>query len=163
MTDLDHPVLHGRLVRLEPLAPCHAAGLAAAAEESRDSYDWTWVPTAATVDAYVAEQIARTGLAPYAQLCRRSGRVVGATAYWDPRGEPLAAIDVGFTWLAASAQRSGMPRLPGTSAVRNAVGELGGAPGGRHGGHPPGPGVQLEQVLSMVWSAVFSADWRVSE
>jgi RimJ/RimL family protein N-acetyltransferase len=108
MTRLDHPVLQGRLVRLEPLAPSHAAGLAAAAEESRDSYEWTLVPTAATVDGYIAEQIARTGLAPYAQICRRSGRVVGATAYWDPRGEPLTAIDVGFTWLAASAQRSGI-------------------------------------------------------
>ncbi|WP_433789943.1 GNAT family N-acetyltransferase [Actinoplanes sp. CA-252034] len=105
---MDHSVLHGRLVRLEPLGKCHAAGLAVAAEESRDSYDWTWVPTAATVDGYIAEQIGRDGLTPYAQICLRTGRAVGVTAYWDPRGKPLAAIDVGFTWLAASAQGSGI-------------------------------------------------------
>ncbi|MFC4071569.1 GNAT family N-acetyltransferase [Actinoplanes subglobosus] len=105
---MNHPVLYGRLVRLEPLAPHHAAGLAAAAEESRDSYDWTWVPTAATAVRYVDEQLARAGLSPYAQVSVRTGRPVGVTAYWDPRGEPLTAIDVGFTWLAASAQRSGI-------------------------------------------------------
>ncbi|BEL02794.1 GNAT family protein [Actinoplanes sichuanensis] len=86
----------------------HAADLAAAAGESRESYGWTWVPTAATVDGYIAEQVARVGLAPYAQISRQAGRAVGVTAYWDPRGEPLSAIDVGFTWLAASAQRSGI-------------------------------------------------------
>ncbi|MEU8663701.1 GNAT family N-acetyltransferase [Actinoplanes philippinensis] len=105
---MDHPVLHGRLVRLEPLDHCHADGLAVAADECRESYDWTWVPTAATVDDYITEQLARDGLTPYAQICRRTGRAVGVTAYWDPRGTPLAAIDVGFTWLGASAQRSGI-------------------------------------------------------
>jgi N-acetyltransferase len=37
---------------------------------------------------------------------------VGATAYWDPRHWPdrdaLYAVEVGFTWLAASAQRTGL-------------------------------------------------------
>jgi RimJ/RimL family protein N-acetyltransferase len=108
MTVLDQPVLHGRFVRLEPLGLEHAADLAVAAGESRESYDWTWVPTAATVDGYIAEQVARVGLTPYAQVSRQAGRAVGVTAYWDPRGEPLAAIDVGFTWLAASAQGSGI-------------------------------------------------------
>lgn len=41
-----------------------------------------------------------------------SGRAVGVTAYWHPRpwptGEGLYAIEVGFTWLAASAQGSGL-------------------------------------------------------
>ena len=42
----------------------------------------------------------------------RTGRVVGATAYWDPRIRPeedrLFAVEVGFTWLAASAQGTGV-------------------------------------------------------
>ncbi|MEU4622635.1 GNAT family protein [Actinoplanes sp. NPDC023801] len=112
---MDHPVLHGRLVRLEPLHRRHVPGLAAAAGEDRGRYAWTWVPTAGTTAAYVEEQLttAATGrLLPYAQICLRTGRAVGVTAYWDPRpfpgGDRLAQIDVGFTWLAASAQGSGL-------------------------------------------------------
>ncbi|PRX12151.1 GNAT family N-acetyltransferase [Actinoplanes italicus] len=112
---MDHPVLHGRLVRLEPLDRRHVPGLAAAAAEDRSRYAWTWVPDPGTAAAYVDEQLAtaRTGrLLPYAQICLSSHRVVGVTAYWDPRpfpsGDRLAQIDVGFTWLAASAQGSGL-------------------------------------------------------
>lgn len=112
---LDGPVLHGTLVRLEPLEHRHAADLAVAAEEDRSSYGHTWVPTADRVGAYVDAQLARRTagkLAPYAQVERASGRAVGVTAYWDPRpwptGEGLYAIEVGFTWIAASAQGSGL-------------------------------------------------------
>jgi RimJ/RimL family protein N-acetyltransferase len=51
-------------------------------------------------------------MAPYAQVLISSGRAVGSTAYWDPRLWPkrseLFAIEVGFTWLAASAQGTGI-------------------------------------------------------
>ncbi|MFZ3495665.1 GNAT family N-acetyltransferase [Streptomyces sp. 5.8] len=110
---LEGPVLEGTLVRLEPLDRRHAEDLAAA-EENRSSYGFTWVPTAAEVERYIDVQLARAAagkLAPYAQVERVSGRAVGATAYWDPRlwptGEGLCAIEVGFTWLAASAQGTG--------------------------------------------------------
>ncbi|NEC87405.1 GNAT family N-acetyltransferase [Streptomyces sp. SID12501] len=112
---LDGPVLEGSLVRLEPLDRRHAPDLAAAAEEDRGSYRFTWVPTAAEVGGYIDAQLARAAegkLAPYAQVDRASGRAVGVTAYWDPRpwpeGEGLCAIEVGFTWLAASAQGTGL-------------------------------------------------------
>lgn len=112
---LEAPVLEGALVRLEPLAPHHAADLAAAAEEDRSSYGFTWVPRASGIDAYIDAQLARaaTGqLAPYAQVARSSGRAVGATAYWAPRlwpsGDRLCAIEIGFTWLATSAQGTGL-------------------------------------------------------
>ncbi|ADI12529.1 acetyltransferase [Streptomyces bingchenggensis BCW-1] len=112
---LEGPVLEGGLVRLEPLEHRHAADLAVAADEDRSSYRFTWVPTAAEVEGYIDAQLARAAagkLAPYAQVDRVSGRAVGATAYWDPRlwpqGEGLSAIEVGFTWLAPSAQGSGM-------------------------------------------------------
>lgn len=112
---LDGPVLEGSLVRLEPLDHRHAPDLAAAAEEDRASYRFTWVPPAAEVGEYIDAQLARAAagqLAPYAQVDRASGRAVGATAYWEPRlwptGDGLCAIEVGFTWLAASAQGTGL-------------------------------------------------------
>ncbi|MFF6995176.1 GNAT family N-acetyltransferase [Streptomyces sp. NPDC008313] len=112
---LEGPVLEGALVRLEPLDHRHAADLAVAAEEDRDAYSFTWVPRAHEVGQYVDAQLARaaTGaLAPYAQVDRATGRAVGATAYWEPRswlaeGE-LSAVEIGFTWLARSAQRTGL-------------------------------------------------------
>ncbi|MEV4560177.1 GNAT family protein [Kitasatospora sp. NPDC049285] len=112
---LEGPLLEGRLVRLEPLEQRHAAGLARAAEENRDSYGYTWVPRADAADRYIATQQERAAagrLAPYAQVSTASGEVVGATAFWDPRRLPdngrLFAIEIGFTWLAASAQGTGI-------------------------------------------------------
>jgi N-acetyltransferase len=109
------PHLEGHLVRLEPLHHRHAADLAAAAEEDRTSYRFTWVPTAAEVGDYIDAQLTRAAqrtLFPYALVAKASGRAVGATAYWDPRLWPdrdaLCAVEVGFTWLAASAQRTGL-------------------------------------------------------
>lgn len=112
---LEGPVLEGALVRLEPLDHRHAPDLAVAAEEDRSSYGFTWVPRAAEVEQYIDAQLDRaaTGrLAPYAQVAKSSGRAVGATAYWEPRlwpvGDSLCAIEVGFTWLATSAQGTGL-------------------------------------------------------
>ncbi|MEV4713960.1 GNAT family protein [Micromonospora sp. NPDC049374] len=114
MTRTAH-VLDGDLVRLEPLDHRHAADLAAAAEEDRTSYRFTWVPTAAGVNDYIDAQLSRAAqgrLMPYAQVAKVSGRAVGVTAYWDPRFLPDRdapyAVEVGFTWLAASAQRTGV-------------------------------------------------------
>ncbi|MFE5012195.1 GNAT family N-acetyltransferase [Streptomyces sp. NPDC056696] len=113
--ELVGPVLEGALVRLEPLGQRHAVDLAVAAEEDRSSFRFTWVPTAAEVEGYIDTQLARAAagkLAPYAQVDRASGRAVGATAYWDPRLWPdrdgLCAIEVGFTWLAAWVQGTGV-------------------------------------------------------
>jgi RimJ/RimL family protein N-acetyltransferase len=110
----DVPVLEGSLVRLEPLAASHANDLAVAAEEDRASYGFTLVPRAGEVGSYLAAQFARVeqGLTPFAQIRRSDSRAVGCTAYWDPRYWPgrddLRAIEIGFTWLAASAQASGI-------------------------------------------------------
>lgn len=112
---LEGPALDGTLVRLEPLNRRHAADLADAATQDRSSYQYTWVPTTTEVAGYIDAQLARaaTGkLAPYAQVAQSSGRAVGATAYWDPRlwpsGDSLCAIEIGFTWLAATAQGTGL-------------------------------------------------------
>jgi RimJ/RimL family protein N-acetyltransferase len=109
---LDVPVLQGSLVRLEPLSMSHAPDLARAAEEDRSSYDFTLIPRANEVKAYLTAQFARHGLTPFAQVRMRDGMAVGCTAFWDPRtwpGRPdLRAVEVGWTWLAASAQRTGI-------------------------------------------------------
>ena len=108
------PVLNGSLVRLEPLSERHADDLAVAAEEDRGSYGFTMVPRASETGDYLAAQFARTeqGLMPFAQIRQADGRAVGCTAYWDPRYWPgsadLRAIEIGFTWLAASAQGAGI-------------------------------------------------------
>jgi RimJ/RimL family protein N-acetyltransferase len=112
---LEGPVLEGTVVRLEPLEHRHRADLARAAEEDRDTYAYTWVPRAGEVGAYIDAQLARAAagrLAPYAQVSLATGRAVGATSYWEPRSwlceDRLDAIEVGFTWLAPSAQGTGV-------------------------------------------------------
>ena len=115
--------LEGRWVRLEPLGRGHAAGLLAAASGSRDTYGFTTVPgTAAETTAYIggalAEQAAGRAL-PFATIDRARGAVVGCTRlfnieFWPwPAGNPNQrgvdrpdAAEIGWTWLAASAQRT---------------------------------------------------------
>ncbi len=112
---LPHPVLEGSLVRLEPLTHEHTSDLAAAVGRDRESFGWTWVPTPEQVSEYIEAQRGRAGdgsLTPYAQIAIETGRAVGATAYWNPRRHPgtgeLYAIEIGFTWLAAEAQGTGV-------------------------------------------------------
>ncbi|MFY9806311.1 MAG: GNAT family protein [Pseudonocardiaceae bacterium] len=111
----DVPVLHGSLVRLEPLSMNHGADLAVSAEEDRDVYGFTRVPRGWEVEGYLAAHFERANdgkLAPFAQVRHSDERAVGCTAYWDPRYWPgrseLYAIEIGWTWLAASAQRTGI-------------------------------------------------------
>jgi N-acetyltransferase len=112
---LNVPTLHGNRVRLEPLTRAHAPDLAGAADEDRRTFGFTWVPHSHEVDDYVASHLARaeTGrFFPFAQVRVRDGQAVGCTAFWDPRTWPnrsdLCAVEIGFTWLGASAQRSGI-------------------------------------------------------
>lgn len=115
--------LEGRWVRLEPLGRSHAAGVLAAASGSRDTYGFTTVPgTAAETKAYIggalAEQAAGRAL-PFATIDRARGVVVGCTRlfnieFWPwPAGNPNQrgvdrpdVAEIGWTWLAASAQRT---------------------------------------------------------
>jgi RimJ/RimL family protein N-acetyltransferase len=90
----------------------HARDLARAVEEDRSSYGFTVVPRAAEVEEYVATQLARDGLTPFAQVRARDETAVGCTGFWDPRTWPgrddLRAVEIGWTWLAASAQGTGI-------------------------------------------------------
>ncbi|WP_328946213.1 GNAT family N-acetyltransferase [Streptomyces sp. NBC_00250] len=112
---LEGPVLEGALVRLEPLGHHHAAGLAEAAEENRDSYGFTPVPERNAVEAYIDARLSGAAdglLMPYAQVNVATGQAVGHTSFLAPRpwpsGEGLCAIEIGYTWLAASAQGTGV-------------------------------------------------------
>jgi RimJ/RimL family protein N-acetyltransferase len=111
----DVPALGGALVRLEPLTKFHAMDLGDAAEEDRATYGFTWVPRRAEVEDYLSSQFQRAEsgkLIPFAQIRLSDRRAVGCTAYWDPRPWPgraePCAIEIGFTWLAASAQGAGI-------------------------------------------------------
>jgi RimJ/RimL family protein N-acetyltransferase len=111
----DVPLLQGTLVRLEPLSRRHAEDLAAAAEEDRSAYEFTWVPRADEVEDYLHSLFQRAvegRLIPFAQIRLRDERAVGCTSYGNPRPWPdrpdISAVEIGWTWLAASAQRTGI-------------------------------------------------------
>jgi RimJ/RimL family protein N-acetyltransferase len=123
MAQLFPVTLTGRFVRLEAIAPAHAAPLAEAAAESRDTYGLTFVPDGlAGAEEYVREALANAEQeleVPFATVDARSGRVVGSTRFflerwvWPPPHQPVApaplgpdAVEIGRTWLAASAQRT---------------------------------------------------------
>jgi RimJ/RimL family protein N-acetyltransferase len=106
--------LVGDVVRLEPLSLAHVDELVVAAVEDPSAYAWTIVPsTRQTMTTYVEELLDefRSGVAvPFAQVSVVSGRAVGATRYLNIRrrtGEKIPyAVEIGGTWLAASAQRT---------------------------------------------------------
>ena len=117
MTPLpDAPTLSGRIVRLEPLTPAHAPAIAVAAEEDRATYGFTTVPVGAEgAAAYVAARLATRDAGewlPFAQVRVADGRVVGCTSFLTFRRRPDErlpyAVEIGGTWLAASAQRTGI-------------------------------------------------------
>jgi RimJ/RimL family protein N-acetyltransferase len=115
LSALEVPTLEGSVVRLERLSLDHAADLGAAAEEDRSTYCFTRVPRSDEVESYINAHFERAEqgrLAPFAQIRRSDERAVGCTALWDPRywpdGNRLFAIEIGWTWLAASAQGTGI-------------------------------------------------------
>lgn len=115
---LDSSHLAGRHVRLEPLALDHLDGLAAAAGEDGATYGYTTVPRTRVamqghIEALLAERDAGQ-VVPFAQVRADDGRPVGMTRYMTIRRVADAtapfAVEIGGTWLAASAQRSGVNR-----------------------------------------------------
>jgi len=115
--------LQGRLIRLEPLGAGHVEGLVAAAAEDPSLYRWSPVPQGqADARAYVEMAVtwreAGTSV-PFAIVRAEDGAVMGSTRfflleYWAwPGGHPRHgsgvpdACEIGYTWLARSAMRSG--------------------------------------------------------
>jgi RimJ/RimL family protein N-acetyltransferase len=113
---LEVEALVGHVVRLEPLTRRHIDGLTAAAGENRDTYAFTTVPhgrDAVThyVNSVLADVDAGETIA-FTQLRVADDTVVGVTRFLTPRlraEESLPyAVEIGGTWLAASAQRTGI-------------------------------------------------------
>ena len=106
--------LTGRHVILEPLSLDHVEGLVAAASIDRSTYDLTWVPDGeAAMSDYVESLLADHAAArvlPFAQRRTDTGALVGCTRYLDPkwwRGRSVPdEVEIGGTWLAATAQRT---------------------------------------------------------
>lgn len=115
-TPLRPTTLTGRHVVLAPLAREHVAGLVVAATEDRATYGLTWVPAdreemADYVERLLADHAAAKVL-PFVQLDASDGRPVGCTRYldlqwWSGRDLP-DEVEIGGTWLAASAQRTAL-------------------------------------------------------
>jgi RimJ/RimL family protein N-acetyltransferase len=117
------PELAGAVVRLEPLGPRHARGLAAAAAGAGDLYRMTKVPaTEADAADYIALALAGRDAgtaAPFAVVRLADEAVIGSSRLWDlqwwpwPEGHPRHGHDgpdtceIGHTWLAKSAIRTG--------------------------------------------------------
>jgi RimJ/RimL family protein N-acetyltransferase len=106
--------LVGEVVRLEPLSTAHVDELVVAATEDRSTYAFTVVPsTREAMKIYVnglLEDLERGHVFPFAQVAVMTGRAVGATRFLTIRRRPGEitpfAVEIGGTWLAASAQRT---------------------------------------------------------
>jgi RimJ/RimL family protein N-acetyltransferase len=108
--------LEGTRVLLEGLALTHVRALVEAASESRDAYRFADVPDGhQQMGAYVQEALETPGVVPFAIVSQ--GRVVGTTRFlrmehWSRLDDRPADVpheaDIGWTWLAASAQRTGV-------------------------------------------------------
>ena len=122
--------LEGHGVRLEPLAPGHAEGLAKAAAGDRDTYGYTWVPDGLQdALAYVGQALAGRDSGrqvPFAVRDLASGEIAGGTRFLDldvfaftapapwPPGvasgpepgddQPPTVAEIGSTWYASWAQ-----------------------------------------------------------
>ena len=105
------PTLEGELVRVEPLSAAHEAPLWEIAE---DPEIWRWMPVNAGVSleqfhrwmAEALDQQAAGDQAPFVIIDRASGQPIGSTRYVTLRPEHRG-LEIGWTWLAPSAWRSG--------------------------------------------------------
>jgi len=121
------PELDGRQVRLEPLQPRHAPGLAAAAAADPSLYRWSPVPQGeegarSYIEAALAQRDSYTAV-PFAVVRAADGAVIGSTRFWDlawwpwPEGHPRHSrggapdtCEIGHTWLGACAVGTGANR-----------------------------------------------------
>jgi N-acetyltransferase len=104
-------ILEGRHVRLEPLLPAHEEPLLAAAG---DGELWkspvTIVPAGDTMADYISSALnaqAQGRELPFVIVRKSSGQVVGTTRFYNLEREHRS-VEIGYTWLAASAQRTGV-------------------------------------------------------
>jgi len=102
-------ILEGKHVRLEPLTQGHEEALN---EAAGDGELWnsivTIVPSRATMCDYIQaalEAQAQGRELPFVIIQKASGRIVGSTRFYLIDHENRS-LEIGYTWLAASAQRT---------------------------------------------------------
>jgi N-acetyltransferase len=139
--------LEGRGVRLEPLSLDHASDLAAAGAEDHSTYDFIVVPVdEASARRYIEEALTmqRKGWElAFATRDLSVDRIVGSTRFldlerWDrtpesptvwtraPVGDEVPTVcEIGATWLAGSAQRTGINTEAKLLMLRHAFEEWG--------------------------------------
>jgi N-acetyltransferase len=122
-------VLEGETVRLEPLSARHLSDLRAAGDEDPTIFQWMSTnPYAADGwEGWIAEALA--GQAKGAYICwvtvdRATGKAIGSTRFGDI--EPAnRRVEIGWTWLAASRQRTRANTEAKLLQLRYAFDELG--------------------------------------
>lgn len=102
-------ILEGHDVRLEPLRADHAEALIAAAN---DGELWkstvTIVPSRATMADYLSSALtaqAQGRELPFVIISKAAGQIVGTTRFYNIEREHRT-VEIGYTWLAATAQRT---------------------------------------------------------
>lgn len=120
MTVAVSPVgLLGSRVALQPLERAHLPALLAAATADRSTFGLTGVPKdAGELERYIADALSERergqGL-PFVICAAGSRQVLGSTRFasiqrWACPPEHWDAVEIGWTWLVPSAQRSGINR-----------------------------------------------------
>lgn len=124
---MNHPILAGRFIRLEPLSIAHAEALQAASAAGRaadpDLYRWNIVPHGHDeVVRYIETALAlrdANRAVPFATVRIAGNSVIGSTRFFDietwpwPVGHPRHGrphpdvCEIGYTWLTHSAIRTG--------------------------------------------------------
>lgn len=121
-------VLEGSLVRLEPLAPEHLAGLI---DIGLEADIWRWMPipiqTPGEMRAWLDSSLEAAEMGsemPFATIVRDGAKVVGSTRYMniEPRHRRL---EIGYTWINPQWQRSAVNSEAKLLMLRHAFDTLG--------------------------------------
>jgi N-acetyltransferase len=121
-------VLEGQHVRLEPLGPQHRADLEAAA--AQDSSVFAFMGMSIAVhgwDAWLAEALEGVAAGRYvawATVDCATGRAIGSTRFGDISPAD-GRVEIGWTWIAPSHQRTAMNTEAKLLQLRYAFEELG--------------------------------------
>jgi RimJ/RimL family protein N-acetyltransferase len=109
MMNVEPVFLEGQQVRLEPLLATHEEPLNnAAADGELWTSQFTIIPTRLEMAAYIvsALQAQATGRElPFVIVRKHSGQVVGTTRFYNIERENRS-VEIGYTWLAMTAQRT---------------------------------------------------------
>lgn len=104
-------ILSGENIQLIPLQPSHRNKLVEAATDGNLWNIWhTSVPSAETIDKYIADALATTEQGttlPFVVVDKKADKIIGSTRFCNATPE-FRRTEVGYTWYAKSYQRTGV-------------------------------------------------------